>query len=58
MRFVTRFVMPVFQVTRTVQSKMREMQEQMEKMQHQEEAKSHARQKPIEGDYIDFEEVK
>ena len=56
-RFIFRFVLPVFQVTRMAQSKMKEMQEQMERMQQQEQAKNQPRKKAVEGDYIDYEEV-
>ncbi len=58
-RFITRFVLPIFQITRAAQNKMKEMQQQMEQMQQQEQARQNApRNKSVEGDYIDYEEIK
>lgn len=63
LRFVARFVFPVFQVTRMAQQKMKEMQQQMEQMQQnaQQPQPQHHQQAPPkvkEGDYIDYEEIK
>lgn len=62
LRFVFRFLLPIMQVTSMAQSKMREMQKQMEEMQKQSQnnnAKAQpSRPRNIEGDYIDYEEVK
>jgi predicted Holliday junction resolvase-like endonuclease len=57
-RFILRFVVPIFQVTRMTQSKLREMQEQMQNMQRQEHAKAKTHNTVKEGDYIDYEEIK
>lgn len=59
LRFVARFVFPVFQVTRMAQQKMKEMQQQMEQMQQNaNQPPQQAPPKMKEGDYIDYEEVK
>lgn len=51
-------MLPIFKITRAAQSKMKEMQEQMEQMQQNQQARTNTAKKPIEGDYIDYEEVK
>ncbi len=58
-RFIMRIVLPVMQVTSATQKKMREMQNQMEEMQKK-AANPEPKAKPrrVEGDYIDYEEVK
>lgn len=50
--------MPVFQITRMTQDKLRQMQENMDNMQKQQQPKPQAQSKVKEGDYIDYEEVK
>lgn len=57
-RFVLRFVLPLFQITRMTQDKLKQMQQQMEDMQKREQAKANTRSRVKEGDYIDYEEVK
>ncbi len=61
-RFVFRFLFPVMSVTRAAQDKLNQMQKQMEDMQRAQNAQAtaSAQKKPnkIDGDYIDYEEVK
>lgn len=59
-RFVTRFLLPVIQVTRKAKAHMRDMQQQMDQMQQQANNPntSYKRPKVQEGDYIEYEEIK
>ncbi|MBS1778012.1 MAG: hypothetical protein JST70_01720 [Bacteroidetes bacterium] len=60
-RFIFRFLLPVVTITRAAQSKMAQMQKQMEDMQRAQQTPQPASQQrtnKIDGDYIDFEEVK
>ncbi len=59
-RFVTRFLLPVIQVTRKAKAHMRDMQEQMDQMQQQANNPTPTPKPPKvqKGDYIDYEEVK
>jgi len=57
-RFISRFLLPILQITRAAQNKMREMQEQMNTMQQEQKNKKTSNEKSIEGDYIDYEEIK
>lgn len=56
-RFAMRFLFPVLKLTRMTHQKMNEMKQ---KMDHMESASSRpaAKRKNLEGDYIDYEEVK
>ena len=56
-RFIFRFVFPIVQITKVTQDRLRQMQKQMEDM-HQQQPKSNQKEQAIEGDYIDYEEVK
>lgn len=56
-RFIFRFVLPVFQITRMTQDKLRQMQEEMERNQRQ-QSRPNAQTQVKEGDYIDYEEIK
>ncbi len=57
LRFLARVVLPIFHITSMTQQKMKEMQKQMEEMQRTNtQPKKNTRQ--VEGDYIDYEEVK
>ena len=59
-RFFTRFVLPIFKMTKAAGDHMRKMQQQMQDMQQQQQSP----QRPsggnthIDGDYIEYEEVK
>lgn len=57
-RFISSFLLPIFHITRAAQNKMREMQEQMNAMQQEQQHKKPSNEKSIEGDYIDYEEIK
>ncbi len=58
-RFVLRFLLPVFKITRMTHQKMNEMKKQMDHMQGNPGSGAKTRQKKqVEGDYIEFEEVK
>lgn len=61
-RFVTRFVMPIFKMTKAAGAQMRKMQQQMQDMQQQADTQqrpsSSGPSKHIDGDYIEYEEVK
>lgn len=50
--------MPVFTMSRMAQDRIREMQDRMNNMQQQEEARNTKQDKTIDGEYIDYEEVK
>lgn len=58
-RFIIKYVAPIFQMTRMAQSRMKQMQDQMEQMQQKEQPKKNTSQaKAVDGEYIDYEEVK
>jgi len=54
-RFIMRFVMPIMKLTRMTHSHMNDMRKKMEDMQQQVNT---PRPKRVDGDYIDYEEVK
>lgn len=56
-RFLARFILPVFQITKLTSQRLRDMQQQMEDMQQKVNTGNH-NAKPKNGDYIDYEEVK
>ncbi|OJW83451.1 MAG: hypothetical protein BGO69_08225 [Bacteroidetes bacterium 46-16] len=56
-RFLTRFVFPVFKLTKQARDHMQKMQQQMQDMEQQrQQGTQHS--KPLDGDYIEYEEVK
>lgn len=57
LRFITRFLFPIFQITKSVSNKMRDMQDQMEQLNKQQQQQQNS-SKPKTGEYIDYEEVK
>ena len=57
-RFVTRFVLPVFKMTKTASDHMRKMQQQMQDMQQQAQQGPSRAGKHLDGDYIEYEEIK
>lgn len=59
-RFFTRFVLPIAKMTRTAKEQMQRMQQQMQDMHQQQQAqpKTAAASRHIDGDYIEYEEVK
>lgn len=60
LRFIFRFLLPVVSMTRAAQDKLHQMQQQMEDMQQKQQQTPPASKKAnkIDGDYIDYEEVK
>ncbi len=54
-RFMMRFLLPVFKITRMTHQKMNEIKKQMDHMQHNAGKRSG---KHIDGDFIEYEEVK
>lgn len=62
LRFVLRIVLPFFQIASMAQSRIRQMQQQMEDMHRQQSQpaapQQHHAPKQVDGDYIDYEEVK
>ncbi len=57
-RFVMRYVMPIVLVTKTAHDKLSEMQKRMEQMQQEQERATKKQNRSVDGDYIDYEEVK
>lgn len=57
LRFITRFVLPIFQITSMTQDRIRQMQQQMDQM-NKNNTPPEKPKKKVDGDYIDYEEVK
>lgn len=57
-RFVLRFIMPVIKMTRMTQYQMNEIKKKMEGMQQQGPVNPNQQRKQVDGDYIEYEEVK
>jgi len=58
-RFFTRFILPIAKMTRTAKEQMQRMQQQMQDMQQQQpSSRPSAANRHIDGDYIEYEEVK
>ncbi len=62
LRFVMKFLMPVFQVSRMAHRQMTDMKKKMDEMQQKknsfEPKKQQSRDTKLDGEYIDYEEVK
>lgn len=56
-RFVVRFILPIFKISQMAHQRIDEVNKRMEQMQRQ-QSKSSKRKKPDGGEYIDFEEIK
>ncbi|HTN46834.1 MAG TPA: hypothetical protein VL098_10845 [Flavipsychrobacter sp.] len=56
-RFVVRFLLPLFNMTRAVSKKMSDMQKQMDNL-NQQQQQPQRTAAPKQGDYIDYEDVK
>lgn len=56
-RFVMRFLLPIMKVTRMTHQHMNDMRKKMEEMQ-QGNSTGPQQHKRVDGDYIDYEEVK
>lgn len=54
-KFVRRFLMPILKITRMTHSHMNDMRQKMEQMEQQQ---NNRQSRKVEGDYIDYEEVK
>lgn len=54
-RFVNRYLMPILKLTKMTHHQMGEMRRKMENMEQQQQQKQSRR---VDGDYIDYEEVK
>lgn len=54
LRFVMRFILPIMKMTRMTHQHMNDMRKKMDEMQQG----SSRQAKKVEGDYIDYEEVK
>jgi len=58
-RFITRFVLPIMHITGNVSNNLKKMQDEMNRQNEQNTASGQkSNPKPIEGEYIDYEEVK
>lgn len=59
-RFVTRFLLPMFKVVNTANESIKQAKEQMQRMEQQNRTQTQQQTKTekIEGEYIDYEEVK
>lgn len=61
LRFVSRFVMPLLQVSSLASDRLKQMQQQMDELQRKANNQQKAENKPPKtkkGDYIDYEEIK
>lgn len=56
-RFVLRFLLPIMKMTRMTHQHMNNMRKKMDEMQQGENSRQ-SQNKRVEGDYIDYEEVK
>lgn len=54
-RFVMRFLLPIMKMTRMTHKHMNDMRQKMDNMQQQNNS---TKQRRVDGDYIDYEEVK
>ena len=59
-RLVVRFLFPILQITKMAQDRMQQMQQQMNEMQQKTNTPAPTPKKPkaVDGDYIEYEEVK
>lgn len=54
-RFINRYLMPILKITKMTHHQMSEMRKKMENMEQQQQQKQSGR---VDGDYIDYEEIK
>jgi hypothetical protein len=54
-RFAMRFVLPIMKMTRMTHQHMNDMRKKVDEMQQKQTTQKHKR---VDGDYIDYEEVK
>ena len=59
LRFLLKYILPIFRITSAASSQMRQMQEKMKEMEQKMNQPTPAQAKKVkkEGDYIDYEEV-
>lgn len=60
-RFVTRFLIPIFKVVNTANESIKQAKEQMQRMEQHKKNQQQQQQtktEKIDGEYIDYEEVK
>lgn len=59
LRFLMRYVMPIFQMSKMAHRQLNDMRRKMEEMQQQQaSATGNKKQKKIDEEYIDYEEIK
>ncbi|MBS1687884.1 MAG: hypothetical protein JSS96_04120 [Bacteroidetes bacterium] len=57
-RFLARYILPIFHITRMAGDHLQKMQKQMEQMDQKNNPVHNNSQRVNKGDYIDYEEVK
>jgi len=57
-RFLARYILPIFHITRMAGDHLQKMQKQMEQMDQKNSTGNTSSQRVNKGDYIDYEEVK
>ncbi|MFA6150663.1 MAG: hypothetical protein WC716_05030 [Chitinophagaceae bacterium] len=57
-KFVKGFLFPAIHITNTMNSKMKDMQSKMNEMNQQQQAQQERKTRKVEGEYIDYEEIK
>jgi uncharacterized membrane protein (DUF106 family) len=55
-KFVRRFLMPIMKMTRMTQNHLNDMRQKMEHMEQKQN--NHQSSRRVDGDYIDYEEIK
>ena len=55
-RFVNRYLLPILKITKMTHHQMSEMRKKMDNMEQQQQQQKQSRR--VDGDYIDYEEVK
>lgn len=58
LRFILKFLLPVVRVVRNTQMHMQDMKRRMDHMQEGQNAAPKHQSKRVDGEYIDYEEVK
>lgn len=54
-RFIMRFLLPIMKITRMTHQQMNDMKRKMDDIHHNQHQ---SKQKQVEGDYIEYEEIK
>lgn len=59
LRFLMRYVMPIFQMSKMAHRQITDLKKRMEEMQEQQaSAETNTKRKKIDEEYIDYEEIK